>query len=573
MDITLPGTEQIVNPSPIPLNFLTVDTSDILFYQKYFVQNTSFIGYKDQNGKGQGLLNLVFQYNYNNMKCPYFIPFQNVSDMENQVLKELQTFNETHVDGSFIINELTDQKFSYQIGYNRMPKRSTFGRVFDIIFIKTRMESIFNSIYLQYQTNRRLFALVRPLPYKTNTSFNFMDILGMALFPFSLSFLFPIFLYTLVMEKEKKLKQMMKIMGLKEFTYFVVTYIGFLFIYCLICGIFIIIEVLFRVKTFYYTHPLIIFLIFFLWGNTQVVLAFFFSLFIKKSNTSLSFGYLFTILVMIIAEIFCATIYRETDVPLWFWAIPPFVFYRSIFVIFWNCFELECISNFNDVTYNSQLGIGFIALSIELVVLLMIYIILNFVNLKNLKSLFHRVINREQIEPFDGISILNLTKLYQGSSKKALNGLTLKINNNEIFGLLGKNGAGKTSLLKILYGLETQTSGTATIFNLDVSKHRNSINQIIGVSPQFDIVWDLLTIREHLQFYSRIKGTWDNFDTIIAQVGLEKHAYKLVRDISGGMKRRLSLAISLIGNPKAILLDEPTTGLDPESKREVCFIF
>lgn len=568
MDNTLPITEQVIKPEPIPLNFFIGDTSDLLFYQKYFVQNTSFIGRKDQDGKGTGLLNLVFQYNYQNLKCPYFIPFQNISDMEIAVSKELQTFNETHVDGSFIIKELTDEKFHYQVEYNRMPKKSLFSKSFTMNFVKSRMQSIFNSIYLQYKTNRRLFTLVRAFPFKTDTSFNFMDILGMALFPFSLSFLFPIFLYTLVMEKENKLKQMMKIMGLKEYTYFIVTYLGFLFIYCLVCGIFIIIEVLFRVKTFYLTHPLITFLIFFLWGNTQVVMAFFFSLFIKKSNNALSFGYLFTILVMIIAEIFCATIYRETDVPIWFWLVPPFVFYRCIFIIFWNCFEFECISNFSDVTYKSQLGIGFIALSIEIIVLLFAYIILNFVTLKNFRNLFNKI-KSNKIEPFDGISIVNLDKTYNGSTKKALNGLNLQINKNEIFALLGPNGAGKSSLLKILYGLESQSSGSASIFNLDINTNRNSINQIIGVSPQFDIVWDLLTIREHLQFYSRIKGTWDNINIIISQVGLENHASKLVRDISGGMKRRLSLAISLIGNPKAILLDEPTTGLDPESKREV----
>lgn len=140
--------------------------------------------------------------------------------------------------------------------------------------------------------------------------------------------------------------------------------------------------------------------------------------------------------------------------------------------------------------------------------------------------------------------------------------------------LLGHNGAGKSTLINILTGILGATSGTAKVFGMDLAENINEIQRIIGLVPQFDILWGELTAVEHLQMFAELRGIpAEEIPALIrkklTEVNLEKVGNATVKTYSGGMKRRLSVAIGGIGDPKIIIMDEPTTGMDPVNKRHV----
>eukprot|EP01017_Pseudomicrothorax_dubius_P042792 TRINITY_DN7034_c0_g1_i1.p1 TRINITY_DN7034_c0_g1~~TRINITY_DN7034_c0_g1_i1.p1 ORF type:complete len:298 (-),score=59.86 TRINITY_DN7034_c0_g1_i1:152-1045(-) len=140
--------------------------------------------------------------------------------------------------------------------------------------------------------------------------------------------------------------------------------------------------------------------------------------------------------------------------------------------------------------------------------------------------------------------------------------------------LLGHNGAGKTTLLNILTGILAPNEGSVQIEQFDLEDDLSEIRGILGVCPQFDILWNDLTPAEHIYLFARIKnvdpGSIDELiETKLSQVNLLAERNALIRTFSGGMKRRLSIALSSVGTPRVILLDEPTTGMDPVSRAQV----
>jgi ABC-type glutathione transport system ATPase component len=169
------------------------------------------------------------------------------------------------------------------------------------------------------------------------------------------------------------------------------------------------------------------------------------------------------------------------------------------------------------------------------------------------------------------VLVQNLSKTYFRDSMPfhALKEVSFNLMRGQVLGLLGPNGAGKTTLLSILTGMIKADGGQAWIGGFNVSTELPEIYKRIGVCPQFDLHWPDLTANDHLLFYARLKGLKQDqsLDTIVqetlSQVKLTEHAHKPSSFLSGGQKRRLSLAIAMIGNPTVVLLDEPTTGLDP----------
>ncbi|KAJ0262481.1 ABC transporter A family member 1 [Hirschfeldia incana] len=170
----------------------------------------------------------------------------------------------------------------------------------------------------------------------------------------------------------------------------------------------------------------------------------------------------------------------------------------------------------------------------------------------------------------------NLRKVYPGSShhgpKIAVQSLTFSVQAGECFGFLGTNGAGKTTTLSMLSGEETPSSGTAFVFGKDIVASPKAIRQHIGYCPQFDALFEYLTVKEHLELYARIKGVVDyRIDNVVMEKLVEfdllKHSHKPSFTLSGGNKRKLSVAIAMIGDPPIVILDEPSTGMDPVAKR------
>lgn len=170
------------------------------------------------------------------------------------------------------------------------------------------------------------------------------------------------------------------------------------------------------------------------------------------------------------------------------------------------------------------------------------------------------------------IKISGLNKSY--GKKKALDNLTLSIPSNSIYGLLGPNGAGKTTLISILNGLISFDSGEVSFFDLPLKKNLNDIRQRCSLIPQSLAFYENLSVKENLNFFAgvqKIKGKTlnDNLAYAVETNRLSAMMDQKSSTLSGGQKRRLNIAIGLLNNPDVLFFDEPTVGIDPESRNEI----
>jgi ABC-2 type transport system ATP-binding protein len=170
------------------------------------------------------------------------------------------------------------------------------------------------------------------------------------------------------------------------------------------------------------------------------------------------------------------------------------------------------------------------------------------------------------------IKIENLTKKFEG--KAAVENLTLKVAKGELFGLLGPNGAGKTTTINILCGLVKPTSGTAKICGYDVQKDTQKVKELIGVCIQETAIYPYLNGKENLELFGNLygiskKAIRERSKMLLEKMGLTEDAKRVTGKYSGGMKRRLSLALALIHDPEIAFLDEPTVAMDPQSRHAV----
>jgi ABC-2 type transport system ATP-binding protein len=167
------------------------------------------------------------------------------------------------------------------------------------------------------------------------------------------------------------------------------------------------------------------------------------------------------------------------------------------------------------------------------------------------------------------IEVEGLNKSFNG--RPAVKNLTLRVREGEIFGFLGPNGSGKTTTIRMLCGLMIPDSGKGQCLGHDILKDTVEIKQLVGYVPQIFSLYQDLTVRENLDFVARIYCQ-DNFkkrvNDIMAELELDQYKNILSGRLSGGWKQRLSLAAALIHDPKLLLLDEPTAGVDPKARRE-----
>lgn len=165
------------------------------------------------------------------------------------------------------------------------------------------------------------------------------------------------------------------------------------------------------------------------------------------------------------------------------------------------------------------------------------------------------------------IEISGLVKEY--GSIRAVDNISFKIPFGVIFAFLGPNGAGKTTTVEILECLRKPSSGTASILGLDITKHQNEIRKKIGVLPQEFNTFDRLTVRENLKYYATMYENSRDVDELISSVDLVDKANTQYKNLSGGLKQRVGVAIALVNDPQIVFLDEPTEGLDPKARRGV----
>lgn len=167
------------------------------------------------------------------------------------------------------------------------------------------------------------------------------------------------------------------------------------------------------------------------------------------------------------------------------------------------------------------------------------------------------------------LKIENVNKNYKDI--KALDNISLEIENKKLYGLLGVNGAGKTTLINIIIGLIKKDSGKVTVFGCDLDHEMDQIKRIVNVSPQEVAIAGNLSVKENLEFFSDIYGVdkEKKVKELIDQFSLKEVLDQKAKTLSGGWKRRLSIAIALVSNPKILFLDEPTLGLDVIARREL----
>ena len=162
------------------------------------------------------------------------------------------------------------------------------------------------------------------------------------------------------------------------------------------------------------------------------------------------------------------------------------------------------------------------------------------------------------------VEVRDLKKSYH--HKTAVNNVSFAIRQGEIFGVLGPNGAGKTTTLEMIEGIRTPDSGTAILAGLDIRRQKSAVQRIIGVQLQATTLFSELTVLETLLFFRSIYPKGLDPRQLLRDVALEEKAKAHPQDLSGGQRQRLALALALVNDPKVIFLDEPTAGLDPQSR-------
>ncbi len=165
------------------------------------------------------------------------------------------------------------------------------------------------------------------------------------------------------------------------------------------------------------------------------------------------------------------------------------------------------------------------------------------------------------------LDVVNLTKKYD--EKTVVDGISFSVNKGEIFGILGPNGAGKTTTLEMIETIRPIDSGRAVVNGMDVADDPQSVKYIIGVQPQSPAFMDKVKLTEQLEQMASTYGVKVNAKKLLEEVGLSDKTNSYVESLSGGQKQRFSVVASLVHQPKIFFLDEPTTGLDPQARRNL----
>ncbi|MQM10036.1 hypothetical protein Taro_042925 [Colocasia esculenta] len=362
----------------------------------------------------------------------------------------------------------------------------------------------------------------------TKVTLDFSSLLGATFFNWVIEFLLPVILTYLVYEKQHKLRLMMKMHGLGDGPYWVISYSYFLFISAAYMLLFVLFGSLIGLKFFRLNDYSIQFVFFFIYINLQIVLAFLAATFFSDVKTAQAIGYIYIFGSGLLAGYLFVSFVQDATFSM---------------VVIWE----------------------------------LLHWMLTFINYYQ-----REVVQQLLVEPNTGYAMVcnNLRKVYPGRDgnpdKLAVGGLSLALPVGECFGMLGPNGAGKTSFINMMIGLTKPTAGDAYVQGFDIKTDMDKIYTSMGVCPQHDMLWEMLTGREHLLFYGRLKNlkgsalsqaveeSLKSVNLFYGGVG-DKQAGKY----SGGMKRRLSVAISLMGDPKVVYMDEPSTGLDPASRNNL----
>lgn len=167
----------------------------------------------------------------------------------------------------------------------------------------------------------------------------------------------------------------------------------------------------------------------------------------------------------------------------------------------------------------------------------------------------------------DIITVKKLTKTY--GNKTTVDAISFSVKEGEVFGILGPNGAGKTTTLEMIEALRPIDGGSVVLDGLDVKKQPSKVKEIIGIQLQSTAFFDKLTLREQLRMFNSLYDSDSDPDVLLEEVQLTDKSKSYVENLSGGQRQRFSIAAALVNKPRVLFLDEPTTGLDPQARRNL----
>ncbi|KAF7850561.1 hypothetical protein BT93_L5312 [Corymbia citriodora subsp. variegata] len=523
--------------------------------------------------------------------------------------------------------------FNVSIWYNSTYKDET-GNVPVSLVRVARSVNLASNAYVQFLLGpaiKMLFEFVKGMPKpETELRLDLSSVLGTLFFTWVIIQLFPVVLTALIYEKQQKLRIMMKMHGLGDGPYWLISYAYFLSISSIYMLCFVIFGSVISLKFFTLNDYSMQFVFYFIYINLQISLAFLVAPFFSNVKTATVVGYMCVFGTGLLGDFLFKFFIEDTSFPRG-WIIimelyPGFSLYRGLYEFAQYSLTGNYIgthgmrwSDLSD-SKNGMKEVLIIMVVEWLVVLPVAYCIDQVTSSGSGKSpmfLFERFRKkhpsssqrpslrrqgskvyvqmekpdisqeREKVEQLllysstdHAIVCDNLKKVYPGRDgnpeKFAVRGLSLALPPGECFGMLGPNGAGKTSFISMMIGLTKPTSGIAYVQGLDIQTHMDAIYTSMGVCPQHDLLWETLTGREHLLFYGRLKNLKGSALTQAVEESLKSVnlfyggvADKQAGKYSGGMKRRLSVAISLIGDPKVVYMDEPSSGLDPASRNNL----
>jgi len=454
-----------------------------------------------------------------------------------------------------------------------------------------------------------------PTAEKKNT-FDLIAIIAPYFLVYIFQLMLPVFLSNIVSEKEEKLKEIMKMMGLKESVYGVATYLFCLALYGIGMALMWIIGLIYNFSIFRKNSAGVIFILILLWGNVMVSLAFLLSTCFTKARSAIVVGYLYVFVTGIYCQSLINSFFQDSTTPavslFFIMCMPAFALFRGLYTL---GIAVRGVGNgiaFSDLGKANweYMSTAYAYLFVQWMVFILLYLYIASMPPKagkcfdffycfkcqKEKLTSETAVNKSKWPAFkndDGkipvdvagharvandpsetpiIRVNGLTKWY--GDKLAVDKLFLAINEQECFGFLGPNGAGKSTTINMLCGYVTPSSGRASLANNDIFEQLDQVHLVMGVCPQENILWSNLTAGEHLRFYGRVKGLLGidldrAVDESLMKVTLLNVKDKKAGEFSGGMKRRLCVAISLIGDPEIVLLDEPTTGLDAGARKEI----
>ncbi|XP_047048205.1 ABC transporter A family member 7-like [Lolium rigidum] len=560
---------------------------------------------------------------------------QNSSVINRHFFKGYKGANKRRRSNEFLAGydflDTSKSRFQVDVSYNSTFSRDNGHHSMTVLRV-ARLVNMASTAYLKVRqgvsAEMRLEFLKEMPKAAIRIRLDLTTLLAALFFTWTVQLLLPVILTCLVYEKQQKLRLMMKMHGLKDGPYWLISYFYFLALSAAYMILFVLFGSFIGLEIFRSNSYGIQFLFFFIYINLQIVFAILLASFFSSVNTASVISYIYVFGSSLLGEALLKLFIEDATFPrLWLVVmelVPGFSLYRG----FYELAEYAASGSqkgkpgmqwgdLNDPVNGMKEVL--VLMSVEWILMLPLAFLLDhrpawhplflfgilstkhssptrrpdkakqlsstkiFADMIKHDVFLERKLVKQLLMEMDTRSMIichNLKKVYHGKNgnpdKLAVRGLSLALRKGQCFGMLGPNGAGKTSFINMMIGLVRPSYGTAYIHGMDLRKDMTEIYENIGVCPQHDLLWGTLTGREHLLFYGRMKNLTGAalvkaVDKSLKSVNLFYCGFgdKSVNKYSGGMKRRLSVAIALIGNPKVVYMDEPSTGLDTTSRNDL----